>query len=152
MVCSFTQPFQNGVLFVPFDTRQAADAIAFGQQCQRLQYFVFICAFAVENRSGGFYKVLVAGLTMVSLDTAPGLTGFDDVRLALLILKLLVIWASLVWTKISRFGKLIHRSPSASVRLSLLHLSPALKRVTTQILNPLYNALLNCTSPYIGTL
>ena len=109
MSSGFTQPTQNSVFLVPLDTRQAADAIAFCQQCQRLQYLVFSSALAVENRSAGFYKILAAGLTLEALHTSPGFTGFDDVRLAWMSLKFLVIWTSLVWTEISRFGKLFHR-------------------------------------------
>ena len=86
-------------------------------------------ALAIEDRPPRFSKGLPAGLTAKPLHPFPRLAESLKVLL-LTILKLAVVRAGFIWTKISRFGKLLHSSPSDEFALSLHHLTSTLKRET----------------------
>ncbi len=94
------QPGQNGVFLEPFDSRQAADPVTFRQQGQRLQDFMLRGVLAIEDRPSGFGERLPASPTAEALHPLAGFAEFIKVLL-LAALKLCVVRASFVWTKIS---------------------------------------------------
>ena len=112
MLCRFSQPGQNGVLFEPLGAGETADATALRQKRQGLQDFMLWCTLAEENRSGGPCKGSAAGLALVTLNASPCLTILANIPLFLTVLKLPVVRAGFVWTKIPGFGKLLHLFPS----------------------------------------
>src|SRR4030067_3678572 len=89
------------------------------------------CALAIEDRPGGFGKGSTASLTAKSLLPVAGFAEFFKVLL-LTALKLSIVWTGFIWTKISRFGKLLHLSPSDWYAWSLHHFLSTLKRETIQ--------------------
>src|SRR3990172_1963833 len=90
---------------------------------------MFRCAFPIEDRPSGFGKGSTARLTAESLYSLAGFAEFFKVLL-LIVLKLPVVRAGFIWTKVSRFGKLLHLSPSDGFASSLHHSTSTLKRET----------------------
>lgn len=79
------QPRQDGIFFVPFDPRQAADPVPFGDEGQRLYDLLVWRPPPIEDRPFGFRKGLPTRLAFVSLSPGFGLTKLDNIRLTLVL-------------------------------------------------------------------
>jgi hypothetical protein len=114
-----SQPGQDRIFLKSFGSRQAAEAIAFGQQSQRFEDLVLCRPLAKENGAGRGGKGVTATLALVALDPASGFAELANIRLVLIGLKPPIVGTGFVWTKITWLGKLFHLSPSDLFAISL---------------------------------
>jgi len=75
-------PIDDGLFFVPFSTRQAADTAILRYQGQGVDDLVFGRATAIEDRSFGFDEGTIARLAFVTPAACPGFAELDDVLLS----------------------------------------------------------------------
>jgi hypothetical protein len=76
-----SNPINDGLFFVPFCTRQAADTAILRYQGQDIDDLVFGCATAIEDRSFRFDEGTIARLALVTLAACPSFAELDDVLL-----------------------------------------------------------------------
>jgi hypothetical protein len=112
MLACRANPIDDGLFFVPFSTRQAADTAILRYQGQGVDDLVFGRATAIEDRSFGFDEGTIARLALVALATGFRFAESNDVRLTFT-LQLTMIVTVLVRAEIA------HSSLFSHVRTSL---------------------------------
>ncbi len=115
---------------MPFDPRQTAHPIAFRQQCQGFSDLVLCCMCTIKDRSTGCHKVHTADVTKEAVHSFTSFVGFDNIGLALGLMRFPVHRTSRVGTKCSGFSQLLH---TLSLQLAEVYLvfAPTLKREST---------------------
>ena len=81
MLACRSNPIDDGLIFVPFRTCQAADTAVLRYQSQGVDDLIFGCATAIEDGPCGFDEGTIARFALVALATCLGLAKLDDVRL-----------------------------------------------------------------------